>query len=55
MNKFEHRLRTNLHTRSVENIMTRTHNNHGKSSQNFRISTPKIDNLTTYLRKVNIR
>ena len=51
MNKFEHRLRTNLHTKSVEDIMTRTHT-FFERTQDFKTSNPKNDNITTYLRKV---
>lgn len=51
MDKFEHKLRTTLHTRSVENIMTRTHAflSRGKD---YKLSHPKFDNISTYLRKV---
>ena len=52
MEKFEHKLRTTIHTRSVEQIMTRSQAFH-PSHIHHKPSTPKLDNISTYLRKVN--
>ena len=51
MDKFEHRLRTTVHTRSVEQIMTRSHAAFPRGREH-KLSNPKIDNISTYLRKV---
>lgn len=53
MEKFEHKLRTTIHTRSVEQIMTRSHAVFPRGRE-FKLSQPKIDNISTYLRKVCI-
>lgn len=47
-------MRTSQHAKSVESIMTRTHNNFFNSHINFKKMTPQGDNITTYLRKFEI-
>ena len=44
-------MRTTQHTKSVEMIMTRTHNNFFGTKSPHKKPTCQGDNITTYLRK----
>jgi hypothetical protein len=55
MEAFEHRMRTTQHTKSVENIMTRTNHYFYNNTKDFKKMSPQGENITTYLRKVSIQ